>query len=841
MHTIWMTLRSELRARWRAWLALALVFGLGAGGAIAAAAGARRTDTAYPRFVAATDAFDAVSGGGGQGGFGARFAELKKHPLVDDWVELITLGAEMTILPQRGRAEQVVGFPDILIATEPTGRAMFEVNRAKLLAGRLPRSNRLDEVSIPFLVADRYHVEVGDRVALGIGFDLENVGAGGFPAPLEQLRATVVGIHASAGDFESIGQTLFLVNYVPPAVYEKYKALLPQPGGQRPIDELAPDTRSLGIKVVGGSAKAVAFKQAVERDLNLDVPIIEPVVRNGVQKTIRLYVVALWMLAALIAVATLAVVGQTIARQQALESADYATLRAMGVSRRQLAGLGVLRAALTGLVAAVVAAIIAYLLSPLTPIGPARIAEPRPGMAFDATIIGIGCALVLLLVPLITLFPSLRAARAAGRAERRGATHPSWMVGQAARLSRSPATATGLRMALEPGHGKTAVPVRSTIVAVALGIAAVTASVTVGHSLTHLVSTPALTGFTYDAILPGGEEFDEPPTKEQLTAYNAERVAKLRTLPFIDRVSLGTAVNIVIDGADSFLLAFEDGGEIGYALIDGRAPTDATPRGLPEIALGPATLRRLHLNIGDTVAFEYASQDQAEEEMDNDVIERETPSQRAVIVGVTAIPPVPWAITDPGEGAVMTTGSVERFRLGDPGGCCFVTFTPGTDLRTAAIALDEAGFETSLRAKRADMVTLERISQLPAILSGIFAVIAAAALAHVLVTAVRRRRRDLAVLKTLGFVKRQVRAAIAWQVSAIAILSLVAGLPLGIVVGRWGWRLIAAQFGVVPVALAPALIVALLIPIALLLGNLVAALPGRSAARTQPALVLRAE
>ena len=54
----WMFFRAELRRRWRAWLALALIVGAFAGTVEAAAAGARRTDAAYPSLLAWSDAPD---------------------------------------------------------------------------------------------------------------------------------------------------------------------------------------------------------------------------------------------------------------------------------------------------------------------------------------------------------------------------------------------------------------------------------------------------------------------------------------------------------------------------------------------------------------------------------------------------------------------------------------------------------------------------------------------------------------------------------------------------------------------------------------------------------------
>ena len=51
MGSVWLSLRGELRRRWAALLALALLLGLVGGVALTAAAGAERTDTAYPRLL----------------------------------------------------------------------------------------------------------------------------------------------------------------------------------------------------------------------------------------------------------------------------------------------------------------------------------------------------------------------------------------------------------------------------------------------------------------------------------------------------------------------------------------------------------------------------------------------------------------------------------------------------------------------------------------------------------------------------------------------------------------------------------------------------------------------
>ena len=58
MTPVWLSLRAGLRRGWRPWLALALLLGVMGGVVLTAAAGARRTDTAYPRLLRWANASD---------------------------------------------------------------------------------------------------------------------------------------------------------------------------------------------------------------------------------------------------------------------------------------------------------------------------------------------------------------------------------------------------------------------------------------------------------------------------------------------------------------------------------------------------------------------------------------------------------------------------------------------------------------------------------------------------------------------------------------------------------------------------------------------------------------
>jgi ABC-type lipoprotein release transport system permease subunit len=94
-------------------------------------------------------------------------------------------------------------------------------------------------------------------------------------------------------------------------------------------------------------------------------------------------------------------------------------------------------------------------------------------------------------------------------------------------------------------------------------------------------------------------------------------------------------------------------------------------------------------------------------------------------------------------------------------------------------------------------------------------------------------------LKTLGFTKRQLAAALAWQASIAAVIGVAVGVPLGIALGRQLWILFARNIDAVPQPTVPVMSVIFVVFGTLVLANVVAALPGRSAARTPAAMVLR--
>ena len=111
-------------------------------------------------------------------------------------------------------------------------------------------------------------------------------------------------------------------------------------------------------------------------------------------------------------------------------------------------------------------------------------------------------------------------------------------------------------------------------------------------------------------------------------------------------------------------------------------------------------------------------------------------------------------------------------------------------------------------------------------------------LAHLLVTSIRGRRRDLAVIKTLGASRRQLASAVAWQATTLVTVALIVGVPLGVVGGLLVWRAFADGLGIDEAVSIPVLAFVGIVVAGVVLANLIALAPGRTAARTPAATVL---
>ena len=114
------------------------------------------------------------------------------------------------------------------------------------------------------------------------------------------------------------------------------------------------------------------------------------------------------------------------------------------------------------------------------------------------------------------------------------------------------------------------------------------------------------------------------------------------------------------------------------------------------------------------------------------------------------------------------------------------------------------------------------------------AVFGAATLFHLLVVSVSRRRRETGLLKVLGFVNSQVVWAVSRQATTLAVVGIIIGVLIGLIAGRATWDLFASHLGVVPLAVVPVWLIAVLAVGVMVVANVLAVGPALAATRSRP-------
>jgi len=818
MAAAWMRVRAGSRRRWAAWLAVALVAGVGAGVVIALLAGARRTASAYPRFVAAERAGDVlVAGKSSFGLIGS--VDLDRVERLPQVATTARASVSLFFAGQLGNGREI-GPADMFPVAAADSRLGDVVERWKMLDGRRPDPAHADEATASFVLADRLDLRVGDTVRLHFvlassfprvaALLLSQFGARLTSAPGSDATSIdaladgpdvtvhIVGIEASPAEFPPLGTDLSPALHLTPAWYHLYS------------DEVVSSPLSY-VRLHRGD-QLPAFARGIER-LAPGQPVgliaSRPNQSAKVQRTIDLEATALRLLAALTFVALVFIVGQTMLRQAYVERGDDDVLRALGMQRGELVLVGVARASLIAVVAGFVAVGVAVLASPLMPIGLARTAELHHGVDVDLLVVGLGLLATVAGVALVGTLAAWRSTQPVRTAS--GLDRTPWVTRLLGSRRLAPSTTVGVRFALDPGRGPTSVPVWTGIVGVALSVTLLTGAWSFRASLRHLVDTPHLYGWNWDA------KTGAPALPE----IGGVLVPAFEKDPGITDVAAGTVVQVQIrsDRVDALALD-QQRGVIGPSILEGRPPGEAG-----EIALGTRTLHRLGRSVGDEVTVVLGSQ-----------------SERMRVVGRAVFPEYGDA-GELGTGALVTFDGIRRLLPDAHRNLFLLRFAPGRNhsAELARLRAALAPVPTRTSGRPPDLEDLANLASLPAVLAVVLAGLAAATLAHTLVTSVRRRRRDLAVLKTLGFVRRQVSFVVGWQTTTLVVLALAIGVPLGAALGRWAWTAYADDLGAVVSPQVPPLPILLAVPVALLFANAVAAVPAWLAARTSPATVFHAE
>lgn len=796
MSAAWVVARNHARKNGLSLLLIVVLTTSSAAVALGALAGAARTSSALTR------AFEVSRYPEGNMDVGkidpALVQEVRHLPQVTE----VGMGTYVAVRPA---GTDLVGGIDVVGVLPVDDKAFYEIGLPRMLEGRMPNPNRSDEVALGPSLAARLGIEVGDEIGVEAYNQEQAFSVFSGTEPIEpaglEFDATVVGIGVGLSEITNeVDDDFFGVIMLSPELFEEMGS--PLVDSSKPFDSevgffrfflqmsLAPGTDASEVtpsvfEIYDGVA-TTAFSE--ERD----------VLFGDARDAIAVQSIALGATALAAALAGLFAVGQGAARQVALATRpNDATLRAIGFTRRQRAVAAFLPAGVAIVVGCILGLCIAVVGSGLFPRGLAGRLEPEPGMRVD----------LRTLVPGVVSFAGLLLLRVAASAWYQSSIRREQLtLSTGFRTgSSSPSLSMGLRFATSAGRGPTRVPVRPAVLGAIVGIAGVVAAFTFATSLTELVTTPRLYGDGWDLHVPiqsGGRKVSE------------RELPGLEDDPRIEAVARYRGIEAAIDDGDPILGSVIESykGEIAPTFLEGRLPTRPG-----EIALSSELADELGVRVGDSLEL---SQEKRTETFDT--------------VGImTGTAFTPFLVGLDPDSALVSQG------FHDVG--FFINAADDVKIPDLARDLRETFAEVYRTTPPPSVKNLSDVRGVPFLVAAFLILLAVAAVGHLLVTAVRRRSRDLAILKVIGFSRAQLRTTVVIQAIFVAVLGVLGGTPLGIALGRGAWSIVVSSIGVVDAPSIPWSRLMLLVPTALALSALLALLPSQRAATTAPAAILRSE
>jgi putative ABC transport system permease protein len=661
-----------------------------------------------------------------------------------------------------------------------------------IIDGRAPLA--ADEVSVSEVWSSEEHYGLGDvlKLKLVTPEQLDTFDPGPPKGPALDLK--IVGVHRFQGSTTTgVLGTPALASSV---AGNSHAAFLRLREGPKSLPAFADELSALGKTL------APAGFEGSPTDLyQLDTPSDT---QASVSATARTLVAGLLLFGIVVAVAGMFVIGQALARTHLADATDQRLEAVLGATRGQRVGARIAPTVIVSILAIAVAVVIAVATSSLAPIGSLATYEPTPGIRADLGILLPGAALLILIVVGLDVISATRAVHGASSAPE---TRRSVIAERLAAIGGKAWAVIGLRHAFERGHGRSAVPVRAALTGAIVGIAGVVAATSIGASIHRSLAEPARYGWQGDFLI------STPTTGvADMLAHDAhvDALATLRT----------AAITLAAGGESVNGRSFEVvRGSIGWTMFEGRMPSSPD-----EVTVGPIFARRQHVGVDDEILFR--GRDGA-------------PLRRRVVgIGLDS-----WQneLNDAlGSDIVFTPAGFAPLVRAEPLPDSYVRLVPSAD-REAFIESLEADNDLVRRALPPEVDRLGQLGRMPSFLAGFLAILAFAAVANGLVVGVRRRRREYAVLSTLGFERRQVRASVRTASLATLCVGSVVGFPLGLALASGGWAAIANSIGIAgdlarPWSLAVSMLTGIFV-----VALLAAAVPARRAARLSAASVLREE
>ncbi len=640
----WYRLRSTFRSELSYFLSVMILVGAMGGFALGSIEAARSTESSYTDFVTASHVpqlfvLDGVinPGIGLDSAYNPSLLRTLSHL---PHVERVESTVELNLGPLTAR-----GLPYANSAIAPPAEATvggldFNEDPVAITEGRMVDPRKPDEIVVDAASAKALGYHVGEEIRVGWVTNAQS-SSGNFnpnqPIPVHQrARVKIVGITNGRATTlfqdqnNANGQSIMLFT---PALTNKLLAC-------------CSNDMVSALTLQGGERHLSTVEAAVKRALPKGLPFVyqesQDIIATA-NATLRPETIALNVFGGIMGVAALLIAGQVISRRVRLRAPDLDIARALGADPPMCLWDGLLGSLGALLLGSLLAGVVAVALSPLGPLGPV---QPflRVSLHPDWTVIGVGVAILAVVLGGVAVLGSFRSLP--DRARNRGDRFTSSRVTSAAtRAGLPPAAVTGVRFALEPGVGRTAVPVRSAILGAILAVTVVVATVTFGSSLNTLVSHPALYGWNWNYDIDGGGGLGDIPGKAAAKLLDADPLVQSWTGIYYSALAL--------DGENVPVMGATPGATVAPPILSGhglQAPN--------QVVLGASTLRSLHKQLGDTVQVRI-------------------PGSKPVmltVVGTATLPPIGVVGSSHLE---MGTGAVLSYRIIPPAARNLFEVTPG--------------------------------------------------------------------------------------------------------------------------------------------------------------------
>jgi len=843
------------RQRWLGAVPMALIIAVGGAGTMVAVSAAERTSNAYADYLERAEVSDLV--------INPSISTRQIHDVIHGLPGIARITSDVLYVttldtgePRTRQAIDENNGSDMFVFGSSNGRYL-DMDRPIVVEGRMPTGANEAVLSVEAAAAEG--LGVGDVTP--IAFWPMQISDGLTGADLERYtteNVRPVGVE----DLRVVGIVRMFDEVLPDDLYPRQRMLISPDVAARyyclPVEPPAGVTMAEAVKVLlvddcsvgyeyysmafragaaGVSPALEAFVSAVDErnahlatltevDLSDGPPSyftveVEPDrERQRVERANRPIIAAAWVMTLATAAVTLTLFGLIVSRELRRTRDEQRQWHRAGVSGR-VTTTAVAVPIVVAVIAGVPVALVAGWWFDPGPMGLVAVVEPDAGrrlLALSAVAV-IAIAAIAILGAILLCAGSVRRAQrsglaAVGRRERRVPV----MIG-------SPVVADSIRSA----YGQRAAP--PVLAGVAVLVITLVAALVFGTSLNRLLDTPHAYGWPWDAaaMMGGGYGGLEVDRLDQELG-NDPNVAGWSVLGFVNEIALDGEPLMTIVGFDAV-------SDVDLSLLEGEMP-----RRRDEVALGTDTAADRGLELGDSVQIGVY-----------DFVQEATVSALVVFpslgpilsdrVGAGTGMFVPQALFDAPE---LDWLRADALSLTSFVGVDLVDDDPAhvadVQQRLKRFEADSGGglyLSTAIRPP--EIIDAGSTRDVPFGVAAVLAAVGAVGLGFAAWASVRARRRDVAVLRTLGFSDSQVRRSVQLQMIATMLAGLVVGVPVGMISGRLLWRAFAEQLGVLPEPASPAGPVVMALTGGMAIALIAAQLPAALATRARPAQGLRTE